>query len=179
MAQEQETKEEAATAAEEVKPTKAGKKAAAAEAAAEASQPKRQSAAELLGEDLSPVKARKAKQSKNISQGIVHVKATFNNTIVSVTDLSGNVISWGSAGGAGFKGSRKSTAYAGTVVAQDACRNAMSHGLKEAEVRIQGPGAGRESAVRAVQSCGVSVTAIQDVTPMPHNGCRPKKRRRV
>jgi small subunit ribosomal protein S11 len=179
MAQEQETKEEVAKATEEVKPTKAGKKAAAAEATAEANQPKRQSAAELLGEDLSPVKARKAKQSKNISQGIVHVKATFNNTIVSVTDLSGNVISWGSAGGAGFKGSRKSTAYAGTVVAQDATRNAMSHGLKEAEVRIQGPGAGRESAVRAVQSCGVSVTAIQDVTPMPHNGCRPRKRRRV
>ena len=140
---------------------------------------RRPSAAELLGEDLAPVKARKAKQSKNVSTGIVHVKATFNNTIVSVTDLSGNVISWGAAGGAGFKGSRKSTAYAGTVVAQEATRTAMSHGLKEAEVRIQGPGAGRESAVRAVQSCGVTVTAIKDVTPVPHNGCRPRKRRRV
>lgn len=169
MANETEDKKAAAAAA---KP-----ETAAADAAA--NQPKRQSAAELLGEDLSPVKARKAKQSKNISQGVVHVKATFNNTIVSVTDLSGNVISWGSAGGAGFKGSRKSTAYAGTVVAQEATRTAMSHGLKEAEVRIQGPGAGRESAVRAVQSCGVSVTAIKDVTPVPHNGCRPRKRRRV
>lgn len=179
MAQEQEKQEEVVDTKEPVKATKAGKKTEAAAAAAEANQPRRQSAAELLGEDLSPVKARKAKQSKNISQGVVHVKATFNNTIVSVTDLSGNVISWGSAGGAGFKGSRKSTAYAGTVVAQDATRTAMSHGLKEAEVRIQGPGAGRESAVRAVQSCGVTVTGIKDVTPMPHNGCRPRKRRRV
>lgn len=153
--------------------------APAATEAAESAETKRPSAAELLGEDVAPVKARKAKQSKNVSQGIVHVKATFNNTIVSVTDLSGNVISQGAAGGAGFKGSRKSTAYAGTVVAQEAVRTAMSHGLKEAEVRIQGPGAGRESAVRAVQSCGVTVTAIKDVTPVPHNGCRPRKRRRV
>lgn len=140
---------------------------------------KRPTAAQLLGEELAPVKARKAKSSKNITHGVVHVKATFNNTIVSVTDLSGNVISWGSAGGAGFKGSRKSTAYAGTVVAQDAVRKAMSHGLKEAEVQIQGPGAGRESAVRAVQSCGVNVLNISDVTPVPHNGCRARKRRRV
>ncbi len=154
------------------------KPAAAAEAPA-ADAPRRLTAAELLGEDTSPVKARKAKGSKNISQGIVHVRATFNNTMVCVTDLSGNVISTGSAGGSGFKGSRKSTAYAGTVVAQEAVRTAMTHGLKEAEVRIQGPGAGRESAVRAVQSCGVTVTAIKDVTPMPHNGCRPRKRRRV
>lgn len=149
------------------------------ETATEEGGKKRPTAAELLGEDLAPVKARKAKGSKNITQGVVHVKATFNNTIVSVTDLSGNVISWGSAGGAGFKGSRKSTAYAGTVVAQDAVRKAMSHGLKEAEVLIQGPGAGRESAVRAVQSCGVTVSTIKDVTPVPHNGCRPRKRRRV
>lgn len=176
MANEKESNE----SAEQAEDVKAKKPAAdAAVETAEANQPKRQTAAELLGEDTVPVKARKAKQSKNVSQGIVHVKATFNNTIVSVTDLSGNVISWGSAGGAGFKGSRKSTAYAGTVVAQEATRTAMSHGLKEAEVRIQGPGAGRESAVRAVQSCGVSVTAIKDVTPVPHNGCRPRKRRRV
>jgi small subunit ribosomal protein S11 len=140
---------------------------------------RRPTAAELLGEELAPIKARKAKGSKNITTGVVHVKATFNNTIVSVTDLSGNVISWGTAGGAGFKGSRKSTAYAGTVVAQDAVRKAMSHGLKEAEVQIQGPGAGRESAVRAVQSAGVTVSSIKDVTPIPHNGCRPRKRRRV
>ena len=156
--------------------------AAAPEAAEEATEQtgtKRPTAAELLGEDLAPVKARKAKGSKNISQGVVHVKATFNNTIVSVTDLSGNVISWGSAGGAGFKGSRKSTAYAGTVVAQEAVRKAMSHGLKEAEVLIQGPGAGRESAVRAIQSAGLSVTSIKDCTAIPHNGCRPPKRRRV
>jgi small subunit ribosomal protein S11 len=178
MAKDKEQKEVPAVAVEEVKAAK-GKKAEAVETPADANAPRRQSAAELLGEDLSPVKARKAKQSKNVTQGIVHVKSTFNNTIVSVTDLSGNVIAWGAAGGAGFKGSRKSTAYAGTVVAQDATRNAMSHGLKEAEVRIQGPGAGRESAVRAVQSCGVTVTAIKDVTPMPHNGCRPRKRRRV
>ncbi|MGA0332777.1 MAG: 30S ribosomal protein S11 [Kiritimatiellia bacterium] len=152
---------------------------AAGEAAAEETKTNRPTAAQLLGEELAPVKARKAKSSKNITQGVVHVKATFNNTIVSVTDLSGNVISWGSAGGAGFKGSRKSTAYAGTVVAQEAVRKAMSHGLKEAEVQIQGPGAGRESAVRAVQSCGVTVSNIADVTPVPHNGCRAKKRRRV
>jgi small subunit ribosomal protein S11 len=145
----------------------------------QAARTRRPTAAELLGEELAPIKARKAKGSKNITTGVVHVKATFNNTIVSVTDLSGNVISWGSAGGAGFKGSRKSTAYAGTVVAQDAVRKAMSHGLKEAEVLIQGPGAGRESAVRAVQSAGVNVTSIKDVTPVPHNGCRPRKRRRV
>jgi small subunit ribosomal protein S11 len=154
-------------------------KAPVAEAAAEETKTNRPTAAQLLGEELAPVKARKAKSSKNITQGVVHVKATFNNTIVSVTDLSGNVISWGSAGGAGFKGSRKSTAYAGTVVAQEAVRKAMSHGLKEAEVQIQGPGAGRESAVRAVQSCGVTVSNIADVTPVPHNGCRAKKRRRV
>lgn len=169
-----------ATPEEETKA--ASPEVAAPEAAApaeEETKTKRPTAAELLGEDLAPVKARKAKGSKNVSQGVVHVKATFNNTIVSVTDLSGNVISWGSAGGAGFKGSRKSTAYAGTVVAQDAVRKAMSHGLKEAEVLIQGPGAGRESAVRAVQSCGVNVSSIRDVTPVPHNGCRPKKRRRV
>lgn len=152
---------------------------APATAAAEETKTNRPTAAQLLGEELSPVKARKAKSSKNVTQGVVHVKATFNNTIVSVTDLSGNVISWGSAGGAGFKGSRKSTAYAGTVVAQEAVRKAMSHGLKEAEVQIQGPGAGRESAVRAVQSCGVTVSNIADVTPVPHNGCRAKKRRRV
>lgn len=152
---------------------------AAADEQVEEGGTKRPTAAQLLGEELAPVKARKAKSSKNITHGVVHVKATFNNTIVSVTDLSGNVISWGSAGGAGFKGSRKSTAYAGTVVAQDAVRKAMSHGLKEAEVQIQGPGAGRESAVRAVQSCGVNVLNISDVTPVPHNGCRARKRRRV
>jgi len=169
-----------AATSEALTPAAAAAEGAAAEdIALQNTDKKRPTAAELLGEDLAPIKARKAKGSKNVTQGVVHVKATFNNTIVSVTDLSGNVISWGSAGGAGFKGSRKSTAYAGTVVAQDAVRKAMSHGLKEAEVLIQGPGAGRESAVRAVQSCGVNVSIIKDVTPVPHNGCRPKKRRRV
>lgn len=124
-------------------------------------------------------KVIKAKGSKNISVGIVHVSASFNNTIVSVADPKGNVIGWSSAGKMGFRGSRKSTAYASQLVAQDACRQAMSHGLKQAEVRVKGPGAGRESAVRAVQGLGIEVTRIKDVTPVPHNGCRPKKARRV
>lgn len=121
----------------------------------------------------------RAKGSKNISQGIVHVIATFNNTLVTVTDRNGNVLGWSSAGKMGFRGSRKGTAYAAQVVAQDACRQAMGHGLREAEVRLRGPGSGRDSAVRAVQALGVEVTLIKDVTPMPHNGCRPPKARRV
>ncbi|MDA7862818.1 30S ribosomal protein S11 [Akkermansiaceae bacterium] len=121
----------------------------------------------------------KSKKSKNVTKGIVHVKATFNNTIVSVTDERGNSIGWSSAGKMGFRGSRKSTAYAAQVVSQDACRQAMAHGLKEVEVRVKGPGAGRESAVRAVQAVGVDVNTIEDVTAIPHNGCRPKKARRV
>ena len=124
-------------------------------------------------------KVIKAKGSKNISVGIVHVSASFNNTIVTVADPKGDVIGWSSAGKMGFRGSRKSTAYASQLVAQDACRQAMSHGLKQAEVRVKGPGAGRESAVRAVQGLGIEVTSIKDVTPVPHNGCRPKKARRV
>ena len=122
---------------------------------------------------------RKAKGSKNVTQGIVHVSATFNNTIVSVTDRQGNVLGWSSSGKMGFRGSRKSTAYASQLVSQDACRQAMAHGLKEAEVRVKGPGSGRESAVRAVQNLGIDVTIIKDVTPVPHNGCRPPKARRV
>lgn len=121
----------------------------------------------------------KAKGSKNVTSGIVHVVSTFNNTLVTVTDLKGNVIGWSSAGKMGFKGSRKSTAYAAQMVSQDACRQAMGHGLREAEVRVKGPGSGRESAVRAVQALGVEVTTIRDVTPVPHNGCRPPKARRV
>jgi len=132
-----------------------------------------------MGEEEVPVRIHKAKGSKNVASGIVHVTATFNNTLVSVTDASGNSIGWSSAGKMGFKGSRKSTAYAAQVVSQDACRQAMSHGLKSVEVRIKGPGAGRESAVRAVQALGIDVTTINDVTPIPHNGCRPKKARRV
>lgn len=132
-----------------------------------------------LDDTIEPVKIVKAKGSKNISQGIAHVQASFNNTIVSITDLRGGVIGWSSAGKCGFKGSRKSTAYAAQMVAQDACRQAMGHGLKEVEVRVKGPGAGRESAVRAMQAIGLDVTVIRDVTPVPHNGCRPPKQRRV
>ncbi|MGC6427405.1 MAG: 30S ribosomal protein S11 [Akkermansiaceae bacterium] len=150
------------------------------EAPAKKTEEKRDIFAELLGEE-SPdkVKVHKSKKSKNVTKGIVHVTATFNNTIVSVTDERGNSIGWSSAGKMGFKGSRKSTAYAAQVVSQDACRQAMAHGLKEVDVRVKGPGAGRESAVRAVQGLGVDVNIIEDVTPIPHNGCRPKKARRV
>lgn len=132
-----------------------------------------------LDDAIEPIKVVKAKGSKNVTQGIAHVQASFNNTIVSITDLRGGVIGWSSAGKMGFKGSRKSTAYAAQMVAQDACRQAMGHGLKEVEVRVKGPGAGRESAVRAMQAIGLEVTIIKDVTPVPHNGCRPPKQRRV
>ncbi len=121
----------------------------------------------------------KAKGSKNIHNGIAHILATFNNTIVTITDMKGNVIGWSSAGKVGFKGSRKSTAYAAQMVAQDASRQAMGHGLKEVEVLVKGPGAGRESAVRALQAIGLELSIIRDVTPVPHNGCRPPKQRRV
>lgn len=116
---------------------------------------------------------------RSIVQGIVHVLASFNNTIVSIADQNGKVVGWSSAGKCGFKGSRKSTAYAAQLVAQDACRQAMGYGLKEVEVRVKGPGAGRESAVRAIQAIGLEISLIQDVTPVPHNGCRPPKQRRV
>ncbi len=150
------------------------------EAPVKKTEEKRDIFAELLGEEApDKVKIHKSKKSKNVTKGIVHVKATFNNTIVSVTDERGNSIGWSSAGKMGFRGSRKSTAYAAQVVSQDACRQAMAHGLKEVEVRVKGPGAGRESAVRAVQAVGVDVNTIEDVTAIPHNGCRPKKARRV
>jgi small subunit ribosomal protein S11 len=132
-----------------------------------------------LDDTIEPIKIVKAKGSKGVTQGIAHVQASFNNTIVSITDLRGGVIGWSSAGKCGFKGSRKSTAYAAQMVAQDACRQAMGHGLKEVEVRVKGPGSGRESAVRAMQAIGLDVTVIRDVTPIPHNGCRPPKQRRV
>jgi small subunit ribosomal protein S11 len=128
---------------------------------------------------IEPIKVIKAKGSKNVHSGVVHVLATFNNTIVSITDHNGAVIGWSSAGKVGFKGSRKSTAYAAQMVAQDACRQAMGHGLREVEVRVKGPGSGRESAVRSVQAVGLDITLIKDVTPVPHNGCRPPKQRRV
>jgi small subunit ribosomal protein S11 len=193
-----EAKEEAAAeakvegAAAEAKPA-AEKKAAKPKAAkgktakkkegeaksAEAAAP--QSADDILSLDapIAPAKVVKAKGSKNVSQGIAHVLATFNNTIVSITDQRGAVLGASSAGKVGFKGSRKSTAYAAQLVAQDAARQAMGHGLKEVEVRVKGPGAGRESAIRALQAIGLEITVIKDVTPVPHNGCRPPKARRV
>ncbi len=122
---------------------------------------------------------RKIKGAKNIPVGVVHILASFNNTTVSVSDPKGNVISWSSGGRCGFKGSRKSTAYAGTVVAQEACKVAVGHGMHEVEVLVQGPGNGRESAIRAVQAAGLVITGIRDLTPVPHNGCRARKRRRV
>ena len=133
----------------------------------------------LSATDVEKPKIVKAKGSKNVHSGIAHVLSTFNNTIVTITDMKGNVIGWSSAGKVGFKGSRKSTAYAAQMVAQDASRQAMGHGLKEVEVLVKGPGAGRESAVRALQAIGLDLTVIRDVTPVPHNGCRPPKQRRV
>ncbi|MCH2157149.1 MAG: 30S ribosomal protein S11 [Opitutales bacterium] len=128
---------------------------------------------------MGDLKIRRAKGSKNVIKGIVNVLATFNNTKVTFCDSKGNVISWSSAGKMGFRGSRKSTAYAAQVVTQDAGKVALSHGMKEVVIKVNGPGMGRDSAVRAVQSLGLTVTAITDVTPVPHNGCRPPKRRRV
>jgi small subunit ribosomal protein S11 len=133
----------------------------------------------LSPDDVEKPKIVKAKGSKNVHSGIAHVLSTFNNTVVTITDMKGNVIGWSSAGKVGFKGSRKSTAYAAQMVAQDASRQAMGHGLKEVEVLVKGPGAGRESAVRALQAIGLDLTVIRDVTPVPHNGCRPPKQRRV
>jgi len=153
--------------------------AAAAEAVAPKKEERRDIFAEIAGGEEQVIKIHKAKGSKNITKGIVHVTSTFNNTLVSVTDALGNALGWSSAGKMGFKGSRKSTAYAAQVVCQDACRQAMGHGLREAEVRVKGPGSGRESAVRAVQTIGIEIISIDDVTPVPHNGCRPKKARRV
>lgn len=160
------------------KAPKASKKAAAAAPAA-AAEVKKEENLSLDPNVIEPVKIIKAKGAKNVHTGIAHVQASFNNTIVSITDLNGAVIGWSSAGKAGFRGSRKSTAYAAQMVAQDACRQAMGHGLKEVEVRVKGPGAGRESAVRAMQAIGLDITVIRDVTPVPHNGCRPPKQRRV
>ncbi|MEP4079926.1 30S ribosomal protein S11 [Haloferula sp.] len=176
--------EEAAPAAEAPKSEEAATDAPKTEEAAAAEggpkkEEKRDIFAEIAGAEEGQIKIHKAKKSKNVVKGIVHVTATFNNTIVTVTDASGNTIGWSTAGKMGFRGSRKSTAYAAQVVSQDACRQAMGHGLKEAEVRVKGPGSGRESAVRAVQGLGVDITAINDVTSIPHNGCRPKKARRV
>lgn len=188
----------AAPAAVAEKPAKApkAKKPAADKAAAEGAAPaaaaapekpveliggvaRQPTAEELLKEELGTIKVRKAKGSKNVTSGIVKVLASFNNTIVSITDPKGQVIAWSSAGKCNFRGSRKSTAYAAQVVAQDAARNAMSHGLKDVVIHVSGPGLGRDSAIRAIQAIGLEISSIIDVTPIPHNGCRPRKRRRV
>ncbi len=164
--------EEPAKKAPKAKAPKAKKEAAPAE------EPKKENLS-LDPNDIEKPKIVRAKGAKNILVGVAHVLATFNNTIVSITDQNGAVIGWSSAGKVGFKGSRKSTAYAAQMVAQDACRQAMGHGLKEVEVRVKGPGSGRESAVRALQAVGLEISVIKDVTPVPHNGCRPPKQRRV
>jgi small subunit ribosomal protein S11 len=180
--------EKPAKAADETKAKKAP--AAAGAPAAEAPKPAAEgaavpvagsapTAAELLADDLAGKKIVKAKGAKNISVGIANILATFNNTQVTITDMQGNLLGWSSAGRVGFKGSRKSTAYAAQQVAQDAARQAMSHGMKEVEIRVKGPGSGRESAIRALQAIGLEITTIKDVTPVPHNGCRPRKKRRV
>ncbi len=119
------------------------------------------------------------REKKNISNGVAHVNATFNNTKVTITDVQGNTISWSSAGGMGFKGSRKSTPYAAQLAAEDAGKKAIEHGMKTLDIQVRGPGTGRESALRALQSVGFNIISIRDVTPIPHNGCRPRKRRRV
>lgn len=124
-------------------------------------------------------KASKKKEKKNITEGIAHIQSTFNNTIITITDLTGNVISWSSAGLQGFKGSRKSTPFAAQMAAEDAVRKAKEQGMRKVQVYIKGPGAGRESALRSLQLAGLTITVIRDVTPVPHNGCRPPKRRRV
>ena len=125
-----------------------------------------------------PLKAKK-KDRKNITSGVAHVNASFNNTMITITDAQGNAVSWSSAGLMGFKGSRKSTPYAAQMAAEDAGRKAQEHGMRELEVRVKGPGSGRESALRALQAVGFSIRNIRDITPVPHNGCRPRKRRRV
>ena len=121
----------------------------------------------------------KKKVKKNITSGVVHVNSTFNNTMITITDAQGNAVSWSSAGAMGFKGSRKSTPYAAQIAAEDAGRKAQEHGMKELDVRVKGPGSGREAAIRAIDGAGIKITKIKDVTPIPHNGCRPPKKRRV
>jgi small subunit ribosomal protein S11 len=133
----------------------------------------------MAKEAVAPAARVKKKERKNISSGMVHVNASFNNTTITVTDPQGNTIAWSSAGTMGFKGSRKSTPYAAQVAGEDAARKAAEHGMRTVEVEVSGPGSGRESALRALQAAGFTVTAIRDVTPIPHNGCRPRKRRRV
>ncbi|HNQ89157.1 MAG TPA: 30S ribosomal protein S11 [Verrucomicrobiota bacterium] len=160
----------------------AGKAAAPADAKAAPAGPvagTAPTAADLLADEMAGKKIIRAKGAKNITAGVAHILATFNNTQVAITDMQGNVIAWSTAGKVGFKGSRKSTAFAAQQVAQDAARQAMAHGMREVEVQVRGPGSGRESAIRALQAIGLEISLIKDVTPVPHNGCRPRKKRRV
>ena len=133
----------------------------------------------IAAPDIVKVVRNKKKVSKNIESGVAHIRSTFNNTIVTIADMNGNVLSWASAGGLGFRGSRKSTPFAAQMAAEEATKAAMEYGMKQVEVFVKGPGAGREAAIRALQAAGLEVNSIKDVTPIPHNGCRPPKRRRV
>ncbi len=128
---------------------------------------------------MAPKRSRRRKEKKNIENGAAHIRSSFNNTIVTITDTKGNTLSWASSGGLGFRGSRKNTPYAAQVASETAAKAAMEHGLKTVEVYVKGPGSGREAAIRALQTAGLEITLIKDVTPIPHNGCRPPKRRRV
>ena len=132
-----------------------------------------------MGKEATPTGRVRRRERKNIASGVAHVNASFNNTIVTITDVSGNVVAWSSAGVRGFKGSRKSTPFAAQLAAEDAAKKAMDHGMRSISVFVKGPGSGRESALRALQAAGFKITLIRDVTPIPHNGCRPPKRRRV
>jgi small subunit ribosomal protein S11 len=163
------------------KPAAAAGEAPAAPKAEEPSGPAMPNLGGIEPITASPVTPKKGKKrvKKNIATGVVHIAATFNNTMVTITDATGNVLSWSSAGARGFKGSRKSTPFAAQVAAGDAAAKAMEHGLKTVSVQVSGPGAGRESALRALSAAGLKITVIRDVTPIPHNGCRPPKRRRV
>ncbi len=172
-----EKKEEAAAVADA--PAEGEKESKEEEELAPGGVKKQPTAQDLLKEEIGELKIRKAKGSKNVTTGIAKVGATFNNTIGTITDTKGNTISWASAGKMNFRGSRKSTAYAAQVVTQNAAKAAMSHGLKEVIIHVKGPGMGRDSAIRAFQSLGLEIASIVDTTPIPHNGCRPPKRRRV
>jgi small subunit ribosomal protein S11 len=185
MAEEKEIKAEEQAPAEKPVETAEVKAAPAAEASAEAAavdSGKEETASDIMADPVAAAPAtqqRRSRHGKHIPVGVAHIKATFNNTLVSITDPRGAVIAWSSAGRAGFKGSRKSTAFAATLVAQEAARTAVTKGMHEVEVQVQGAGAGRESAIRGIQSAGMSVSVIKDVTPIAHNGCRARKRRRV
>ncbi|HEY3451745.1 MAG TPA: 30S ribosomal protein S11 [Myxococcales bacterium] len=164
--------------ADEKKPAAAPEKPAEKPVEAGPSVPNLDAAPTITASAVTPKKGKK-KVKKNVANGIVHIASTFNNTLITITDLSGNVLSWSSAGARGFKGSRKSTPFAAQVAAGDAAAKAMEHGLKTVSVQVSGPGAGRESALRALAAAGLKITLIRDTTPIPHNGCRPPKRRRV